>query len=148
MYKIVITCMISIVWLCCVPSTHAQLDNIDNPLTAEWHSGGAQEVAVIGLNDASATDGWQGDALINVIKWWVNWILGILALIALLILIYGGLLMVTAAGSEDRYSKWWTILKQAAIGLIVIGVSWFIVSIIFWLINISATNVDVADTQS
>jgi hypothetical protein len=56
--------------------------------------------------------------------------------------------MVTAAGNEDRYSKWWTILKQAAIGLILIGIAWFIISIIFWLVNLTATGVGAADTQN
>jgi hypothetical protein len=65
----------------------------------------------------------------------VNWVLGILALIALLILMYGGFQMVTAAGDEKKYEAGFTILKQAAQGLILIGVAWFIISMVFWLIN-------------
>ena len=42
--------------------------------------------------------------------------------------------MVTAAGDEKKYEKGFTILKQAAIGLIVVGVSWLVVSFVFWLI--------------
>ena len=127
-------------------SAFAQIDNKDNPLTAEKHAWAAHEVAVIGLSDASNEDGGQEDALINVIKWWVNWVLGVLALIALIILMYGWLLMVTAAGNEERYGKGRTILKQAAIGLVVIGLAWFVVSIIFWLVNVTSEWVEWAGT--
>ena len=47
--------------------------------------------------------------------------------------------MVTSAGEEDKYNSGFTILKYAAIGLILIGVAWFIVSGIFWLVNQSAS---------
>jgi len=87
------------------------------------------------------------DGLVNVIKGGINWILGILALIALIILLWGGFQMVTAAGNEEQYKKWFTILKQAAVGLIMIGVAWFIVSIIFRLVNLTtATSTGPAGT--
>lgn len=80
------------------------------------------------------TDGVEGDALIDVIRWAINRILWILWLIALLMLIRWGLQMVTAAGNEERYNNGWKILKQAAIWLAFIGVSWFIVSLILYVI--------------
>jgi uncharacterized YccA/Bax inhibitor family protein len=69
----------------------------------------------------------------------VNWVLGILALIALLVVMYGGFQMVTSAGDEKKYGEGFTILKYAAIGLLLIGVAWFIVSGIFWLVNQAAS---------
>lgn len=78
----------------------------------------------------------QGDSFANVVKGFINWTLGILALIALIILLWGGFQMVTAAGDEERYKKWFTILKQAALWLAMIGVAWFIVSLIFFVINL------------
>jgi len=62
--------------------------------------------------------------------------LGILALIALVILLRGGFQMVTAAGDDAKYKKGFKILQQAAIGLVFIGVSWLVVSMIFWLLGI------------
>jgi hypothetical protein len=62
--------------------------------------------------------------------------LGILALVALVILIWGGFQMVTAAGNETQYKKGFKILQQAAIGLIFIGASWLIISLIFYIINL------------
>jgi uncharacterized membrane protein len=85
------------------------------------------------------TNSGQQDAFVNVVKSAVNRVLWILALITLLILLYGGFLMVTAAWNDDQYNKWFTILKQAAFGLVMIGVAWFIVSIIFWVVNLFTT---------
>ena len=61
--------------------------------------------------------------------------LGMLALVALVILLRGGFQMVTAAGDDGKYKKGFKILQQAAIGLVFIGVSWLVVSVIFWLIG-------------
>ncbi len=78
----------------------------------------------------------QNDSLINIIKTFINWMLWMLALIALVILLFWGFQMVTAAGDDAKYKKGFKILQQAAIGLVFIGVSWFVVSIIFWLLKI------------
>lgn len=48
--------------------------------------------------------------------------------------------MVTSAGDEDKYSKGFTILRHAAIGLILIGVAWFVISIVFRLVNITTSD--------
>ncbi len=78
----------------------------------------------------------QWDSFANVVRGFVNWTLGILALIALLVLLRWGFQMVTAAGNEDQYGKWFTILKQAAAWLALIGIARFIVSMIFFVINL------------
>ena len=83
-------------------------------------------------------------ALLDTIKNAINWILGILATIALVICLYGGFLMVTAAGDEKKYEKGLGVLKYAAIGLAIIGLSWMIVSVIFWFVN----NLSKNQTQS
>ena len=83
----------------------------------------------------SWTGASTGDSLITVIKTFINWMLGMLALIALVVLLWGGFQMVTAAGDETKYKKGFKILQQAAIGLVFIGVSWLVVSVIFWLLT-------------
>jgi len=62
-----------------------------------------------------------------------------LALIALILLLWGGFQMVTAAGDDGKYQGGFTILKQAAVGLILIGVARFVISIIFFVINLVTT---------
>lgn len=79
---------------------------------------------------------WQWDSFANVVRGFVNWTLWILALIALLVLLRWWFQMVTAAWNEDQYGKWFTILKQAAAWLAMIGIAWFIVSMIFFVINL------------
>jgi hypothetical protein len=83
----------------------------------------------------SGTGTAQQGKLIDVIKTFINWMLGMLALIALVILLVGGFQMVTAAGDDAKYKKGFKILQQAAIGLVFIGVSWLVVSAIFWLLT-------------
>ena len=78
----------------------------------------------------------QQDSLIGSIQTFINRVLGILWLIALIILMWGGFQMVTAAGNEEKYNTWFTILKQAAIGLAFIGLAWLVVSIIFFLLGL------------
>ncbi len=70
----------------------------------------------------------------------VNWILGILWLITVIVLIWGGFQMVTAAWDDGKYKKWFTIVKQSVVGLILIGVSWLIVSLIFSFVWNTADN--------
>jgi hypothetical protein len=81
-----------------------------------------------------------GPNLISVIKTFLNWVLGLLSLIALVVLLYGGFNMVTAAGDEAKYKKGFKILQQAAVGLAIIGLSWIIVSFIFLIIGAGQSN--------
>lgn len=91
---------------------------------------------------AGTKDGLQDDKFLKVVKGAVNWVLGILGLIALLFLLYGGFEMVTAAGDDKKYASGQKILKAAAIGLALIGFSWMLISGIFWLSNILGTAAD------
>jgi len=93
--------------------------------------------------NVSWAESWAWTWFIDFVQKAVNWILGILWLITVVILIWWGFQMVTAAGDETKYKKGFTIVKQAAIGLILIGVSWLIVSLIFafvWSTADNATN--------
>ncbi|MDP2669678.1 MAG: hypothetical protein Q8O99_01345 [bacterium] len=126
-------------------AAQTQIDNSKSLFNADGdlgYDGGAENVNIIG------TDKQQQDSFVNVVKAAVNRVLGILALIALLILLYGGFLMVTSAGDEEKYKKGFTILKHAAIGLLLIGVAWFIISLIFWLVNKTTDNPGTAGTES
>ncbi len=86
--------------------------------------------------DVIGSTSMQNDSLITTIKSFVNWVLTILALIALIVLLWGGFQMLTAAGDDGKYKKGFTILKQAAIGLAFIALAWLMVSLIFWLLGL------------
>ena len=72
--------------------------------------------------------------LLDTIKNVINWILWILATVALVVCLYGWLTMVLSGGDEKKYGDGLKILKYAAIGLAVIWLSWMIVSVVFWFI--------------
>ena len=97
-----------------------------------WKATGVKWIGV-SWTDKTEAGAWSS-SLLDTITNAVNWILGMLALIALIICLWGGFQMVTAAGDDGKYKKGMTILKQAAIGLIIIGVAWLFVSVIFWAI--------------
>ncbi len=77
----------------------------------------------------------QNDTLIHTIKSFVNWILWLLSLIALVICLWWWFQMLMAAGDENKYKKWFTILKQAGLWLAIIWLAWLFVSLVFRIIN-------------
>ena len=80
-------------------------------------------------------DSLKWSAILDTIRNAINWLLGILATIALVICLYGWFKMVTSAWDEKKYGDWLKVLKYAAIGLAIIGLSWMIVSVVFWFIG-------------
>ncbi|GHW02521.1 hypothetical protein AGMMS50249_3070 [candidate division SR1 bacterium] len=75
------------------------------------------------------------DSLLNMALKAVNRILGLLSIIAVVICLYAGFLMMTAAGDDSKFKKGQGIIKNAAIGLVIILISRGIVSLVFWFIN-------------
>ena len=57
----------------------------------------------------------------------VQWILGFLGLIAVIFILYGGFIWMTAGGNEEKVSKAKKIISAAVIGLIVVLLAWAIV---------------------
>lgn len=72
--------------------------------------------------------------VMDVVKNIINYALWMIALIALVYLIYHGFIMVTAAGDDTQYKKGIKGIKYAAIAMVGVGMSRLIVSAIFWLI--------------
>jgi len=70
----------------------------------------------LGTADLKAT-------VINVIQW----VLGILALVAVIMIIYGGFMWMTAGGNEEKVEKAKKIISAAVIGLIIVLLAWAIV---------------------
>jgi hypothetical protein len=96
----------------------------------------AQNVGLGWTKNADAWDGW----LLLIVQNFINFVLGLLSFIALIMLLRGGFQMVTAAGDDAKYNSWFTILKQAGVGIAIIGLSWMIVSFVFFALgSIGAT---------
>lgn len=76
---------------------------------------------------------------LQVVKNIINYVLGFLALVALMYLIYNGFLILTAAGDEAQYKKWLKSIQYAVMAIAGVGASRLIVSLIFRLIHIFTT---------
>ena len=81
----------------------------------------------------SGTD--QGEGILDIIKRFINYALGLVALIAFGFLIRWGYKMVASGWDEAAYKEGVQILKNAAIGIAFISISWFLVTFIFFVIG-------------
>lgn len=63
------------------------------------------------------------ETIINVIKW----ALGLLGLVAVIVILYGGFLWLTSRGNEQQIDKAKRVLINGVIGLVIILLSWAIV---------------------
>lgn len=87
-----------------------------------------------GSRNLITDDDQKWSNLLSTIRRTINWLLTILATIALAICLYAGFIMVTSAGDQKKYESGMNILKYAAIWLVIIGLSWLFVSVIFWFL--------------
>ena len=58
----------------------------------------------------------------------VNWFLGFVGLVAVLFIVYGGMLYITSAGDPEKAGKGKTILMYAVIGIVIVALAWTIVN--------------------
>lgn len=72
---------------------------------------------------------------VETIQRLINWALWLLALAAMLVVIFGGIQMLTAAWDDWKFKNWKKAIKKASIGIIWVALSWIIVSFIFWLVE-------------
>lgn len=84
------------------------------------------------------SDGW--DNLLNIIRNFMNWALWFVSLIAFAMLLWGGYKMVASGGDEGAYKEGIKILKNAAIGIAFIAVSWTLITFIFrWVSQVTGS---------
>lgn len=79
------------------------------------------------LNTAVAETGLSDSNLLDIILTGIQVVLGLLAIIVLVLIVYAGVLWMTAGGSEEKVQKAQNIIKNAIIGLLIIMASWGIV---------------------
>lgn len=132
--KLAVTAMAMIVWM--TWSMYAQWGISSAPFNTNGNSANGVGVQWAWTLDNS---GVGAGGIVTTVKKVINWALWLLALVALIIMLRWGFNMLTAAGDEKKYGTGMTIVKQAAIGLIFIGVSWLIVSAIFYVITTITT---------
>ena len=132
--KLFLISVLAILWFLFIPtdnySVNAQLEG------CEWFWANFEECWISDIQVPWTEDPnnvtWT--SLIKTIKRFINRVLGILSLIALIILIRAGIKMLTAAWDDAKYKEWFKILKQVAFWLIFIWLARLMVSLIFWII--------------
>jgi uncharacterized membrane protein len=60
----------------------------------------------------------------------INWLLGFVSLIAVLVIIYGGVLYLTAAGNDDQVRSGKETIKTGIMGIFIAGLAYAIVNVI------------------
>lgn len=100
--------------------------------------------AALGLSDTLQADDVQGENLVENIMVFINYILTFIGIVALVLVIYAGFLILTAAGDEEALGKGKKILTYAAIGIVVVFLSYSIVNV---LINSGSTTTNTTTSQ-
>lgn len=108
-----------------------QIRNLKNSLIVGlfWLFPVISLAAGLGLDAAKDVGGLKGD-LVGMIANVIEYALGLVGVLALAMIVYGGFLYVTAAGDEKQITKGKTVLIYSIIGIIVIGVAYSLVSFI------------------
>ena len=82
----------------------------------------------VGAGEWGDTFGFTSTDLQAALITAIQWILGLLGLVAVIMIIYGGFMWMTAGGNDDRVGSAKKILSAAVIGLIIVLLSWAIIS--------------------
>lgn len=83
------------------------------------------------LNDVVSLDpgiSQKGELQITIAV--INWLLGLVAVFALVAVIVGGIMYITSLGNEQRAERAKKTLLYAVVGLLLIGASFLIISIV------------------
>lgn len=99
-------------------------------------AGSGELQGIVGPNGQITDHTSAQNQTLQLVKNIINYVLGFLALVALVYLIYNGFLILTAGGDDTQYKKGIASLKFAIIAIVGIGASWLIVSMIFKVLSI------------
>ncbi len=86
--------------------------------------------AALSFEDPSLTIGVGSADLKQTVVNIITFVLGLLGLIAVIMILYGGFIWLTAGGNEDKVDSAKKIISAAAVGLVVILISWAIVQFV------------------
>lgn len=93
------------------------------------------DVYAVSFFDPSGTLGLVNIDLIELVVNILRWVLGLLGLVAVGFIIYGGIVWMTSGGSEDKIERAKKIIVNAVIGLILVLLSWAIVFFVSGTLN-------------
>lgn len=94
-------------------------------------SGDSAQQGLDAIGNAFPEGAKRGKTVSEIIKLIINWALYLAATIAVIFIIIGGFLYITAAGNESQAGKGRATLKNALIGLTLVILSYIIVQIVY-----------------
>ena len=111
--------------------------------TTDWYDAGNEwfwkntkkKVSWVNTISTKTVDTSNWSKILNTIQTAINWILWMLSFVALVLCLWWWFQMLTAAWDDGKVKTWTKILKNAAIWLAVIWLSWLVVSFVFRIIN-------------
>jgi len=129
--------LIGIIWILCTWSITLWDDKRFDWIDSFWQNitWATSWINTIWTSWTNAVWEWNGYTLLDTIQNAINRILWMLSFVALVLCLRGWFQMLTAAWDDWKVKSWTKILKNAAIGLAVIWLSWLVVSFVFWIIN-------------
>ena len=111
--------------------------------TTDWYDAGNEwfwkntkkKVSWINTQGTKTVETNNGSKILNTVQTAINRVLWMLSFVALILCLRWGFQMLTAAWDDGKVKSWTKILKNAAIWLVVIWLSWLVVSFVFRIIN-------------
>lgn len=82
--------------------------------------------SAVSFENLGGTLGLGSKDLKGTVITFIQWILGLLALIAVIMILYGGFVWLTAGGNEEKVATAKKVISAAVIGLVVVLISWAI----------------------
>ena len=91
--------------------------------------GSAETFAAVQPIDKPGLDVGEGE-LVQSVKNIINFVLGVVGLVAVAILIYAGIQLTASAGNDEAKEKAKKIITYTIIGLVIVALSWVIVEFV------------------
>lgn len=117
------------------------IDTIDGNPIREWtrlpvqSPDGQNDIGIIDQGEIQTYEQWQLQT-IAFVRNIINYFLGLLGLVALVIFIVAGFRTVTAWDDDSQYQNAIKDVRRVWIALLGIALSWFIVSFIFYVVGL------------
>ncbi len=87
----------------------------------------AQDATPFSIESLQTKTGLKDTDLKKAVLNTLNLVLGLLTLVAVIMIIFGGFIWLTAAGNEEKVERAKKVISAAVIGLIIVLLSWAVV---------------------
>lgn len=105
-----------------------------NPVLANWESGIGDQLQRMGQASGTYSGETDEESIVRSIAGVIGFVLGLLGIIFVILIIYSGLMWMTAGGKEQQVEDAKKIIIRATIGVIIIlasyAITWYVMEAI------------------